>query len=142
MIRALPNLTTAPITPARTTSLTARARESRAMDRQPIWEAPASSQLPEIPAIEIRSEAAITEVIERQVDPVEGHLIGHQRKEQELRVLFAALSLHEAWEVRRRIMEARPGDRLAASFQRLVLERRGRLVAFLADAGRRAALDR
>ena len=142
MIRAIPNLATAPITSARTTSLTARAKELRAVDRQPIWEAPANVQRPEIPAIEIRSEAAIIDVIERRVDPAEGHLIGNQRKEQELRDLFAALSLHEAWEVRRRITEARSGDRLAVSFQRLVLERRDRLVAFLADAGRRAALGR
>lgn len=144
MIRAIPNLTTAPITPQPTgpTSLTTRAQESRARDHQPIWEAPATSTTPVIAAIAVRSEASIVDVLERRVDASEGHVLGNQRKEQELRDLFAALSLHEAWEVRRRLTESRAGDRLAVAFQRLVLERRGRLVAFLADAGRRAALAR
>lgn len=145
MIRALPNLTTTPITPqqpAGRTSLQARAQETAARDHQPIWEPPGTSTTPVIPAIEIRSEATIIEVLERRVDPSEGHVAGNQRKEQELLHLFAALSLHEAWELRRRLAVARPADRLAAGFQRLVVERRGRLVAFLAGAGRRAALAR
>ena len=141
MIRAIPNLQTAPIT-RQPASLSARAQESRARDHQPIWEPPATSTTPVIPAIEVRSEASIIDVLERPADPVEGHMVGNDRKEAELRDLFAALSLHEAWEVRRRLTESRPGDRLAASFQRLVVQRRGRLMAYLAEAGRRAALAR
>ena len=82
------------------------------------------------------------DVIDRPVDAAEGHQLGNDRKERQLRDLFAALSLREALEVRKRLAAARSGDRLAASFQRLVVERRGRLIAFLADAGRRAALAR
>jgi hypothetical protein len=145
MTRALPNHQVIPSPSeqhALPTTLAARAKASAARDYSPIWEPPAGSQTPVVIAIEVRCEAAIIDVIERRVDPAEGHLIGNERKERELLELFAALSLHESWEVRRRLVESRPGDRLAASFQRLVIVRRCRLLAFLADAGRRAALAR
>jgi hypothetical protein len=65
---------------------------------------------------------------------------GYRRKEHELGAAFAALPIVEARALHARLAAPRAGDAVAERFQRLVGDRRVRLLAFLADARRRAAL--
>lgn len=67
-------------------------------------------------------------------------MAGFARKEQELGSTFAQLSVIEARALGLRLSNARPGDLLAEKFGRLTVERRNRLLNFLADARRRQAI--
>lgn len=62
------------------------------------------------------------------------------RKEAALMELFDRLTITDAHELRRRLLLGLPGDQIAARFAGLIVERRQRLLAFLAGARRRAAL--
>jgi hypothetical protein len=62
------------------------------------------------------------------------------RKERELAAVFEELDSEEAGELFRRLSNPQPDDPVAASFARLVPERRGRLLGFLVTARRRAEL--
>lgn len=66
--------------------------------------------------------------------------VGFARKEHELGAAFAALTVHDARNLHARLANPKPGDMLAHQFARLTLERRARLLTFLADARRREAL--
>ncbi len=76
--------------------------------------------------------------------PLDGETIdgAFRRKERELGAAFAELGALDARTMHARLAHPRSGDVLAARFSRLVVERRGRLLAFLADARRREALRR
>lgn len=103
-------------------------------------------------------ETEVTQVIERDevialepsilqalaAPPRYGETIdaGYRRKERELAELFGALSRSEAATLERRLTAAREGDVLAQRFARLVVDRRMRLLAILADIPRREALRR
>lgn len=63
-----------------------------------------------------------------------------RRKEQELIMLFARLTVLDAMELHRRLRLDLATDPIATSFGRLIAERRVRLVSFLAGARRREAL--
>lgn len=63
-----------------------------------------------------------------------------QRKEGEIIAVCASLSVMNAHALRKRLATPQPGDRLAQQFARLVVERRTRIINYLADARRRAAL--
>jgi hypothetical protein len=65
---------------------------------------------------------------------------GFARKERELAAAFARLPLLAARGVHMRLANPRRDDVLAEKFSRLTIERRTRLLNFLADARRRAAL--
>jgi hypothetical protein len=65
---------------------------------------------------------------------------GFARKEAELRTAFTALTVLESRALHARLANPRSGDALAAAFMRLTIERRVRLIHFLADARRREAL--
>lgn len=65
---------------------------------------------------------------------------GFARKERELGTAFAQLGVLDARALHQRLANPRAGDMLAATFARLTVERRTRLLAFLADARRRAAV--
>jgi hypothetical protein len=67
-------------------------------------------------------------------------LAGFARKEHELGGLIATLSVLECRALHKRLSNPQHGDELANKFARLTLERRCRLLAFLADARRREAL--
>ncbi len=67
--------------------------------------------------------------------------IGFARKEQALRDAFAQLSILAARVLEKRLANPTNGDRLAEKFGRLTPERKQRLLHFLADARRRAALS-
>jgi hypothetical protein len=64
----------------------------------------------------------------------------HLRKEREIGELFARLAVIEAWTLHKRLANPSASDALASAFGRLILERRARLLAFLGDARRRAAI--
>lgn len=66
--------------------------------------------------------------------------VAFARKEAELRALFATLAPVEAVILARRLAAPRPGDALARELGRMVPERRQRLIHFLADTRRRAAI--
>jgi hypothetical protein len=108
-----------------------------------IWEATETpARAVALPQLGEARERAIVEALLRPIDPCDGHRLGNERKEQEVCALFAALPVLEAMELHRRLRIARAGDAVAAAFARLVVERRQRLLAFLGEAPRRAALGR
>jgi hypothetical protein len=83
------------------------------------------------------------ELIEILTRPIPGELTaraGHDHKEREIGTYLAGLSIVRAWHLYKRLTNPNANDALAAAFGRLVPERRARLVAFLGDARRRAAL--
>ncbi|MBA3460823.1 MAG: hypothetical protein H0T46_12720 [Deltaproteobacteria bacterium] len=67
---------------------------------------------------------------------------GHAMKERQLGELFAQLSVPEARVLHKRLTCKVAGDELVVAFDRLIVERRARLVTILGDAPRRAALAR
>jgi hypothetical protein len=66
--------------------------------------------------------------------------IAYRRVERELGELFAKLTPPQARALKLRLEQLREGDILATRFNRLVVQRRVRLLAFLGDARRREAL--
>lgn len=66
--------------------------------------------------------------------------VAFQRKEHALAEVFSRLSAVDSLALKRRLDLALPGDPIAARFGRLVVDRRTRLLAFLADARRRIAI--
>ena len=72
----------------------------------------------------------------------QGELPSHtfQRKEHELGALFAQLNELDSFELGRRLSVNAPTDPIASRFARLTVDRRDRLIAFVRDARRRAAL--
>jgi hypothetical protein len=67
--------------------------------------------------------------------------VGFARKEKELGEAFAALPVFDQRALQTRLSVVRAGDVLAEKFNRLTQERRQRLLNFLGDARRRAALS-
>lgn len=67
--------------------------------------------------------------------------VGFARKERELSEAFAELPILAARALHKRLANPRHGDLLAEKFSRLTVERRNRLLLFLADARRRAAIS-
>lgn len=85
-------------------------------------------------------DAALIAILEAPLRAGETALVGFARKEYELAAAFAQLPVVDAHLVRARLANPREGDELAARFHWLVAPRRDRLLAFLADARRRAAV--
>ena len=86
-------------------------------------------------------EAEIAAAIDAPLLPGEQLAAAFRRKELTLGDLFARLTVVEARELHRRFTRTAADDALAVRFNRLVSERRARLLAFLADARRREALQ-
>lgn len=86
------------------------------------------------------SDAELIAVLDAPLAPGETALAGYARKERDLGGLFAQLAVMEARAMHARLSSGRAGDELATKFARLVTDRRARLLAFLADARRRAAI--
>ena len=95
---------------------------------------PPSAQRPDT------TDARLIALLDAPLSPGELASAGFARKEHELGAMFAAMSVLECRAIHGRLTSMRPGDELAHKFARLTLERRGRLLAFLADARRREAL--
>ena len=97
----------------------------------------------ELPAVALPSvEEQVLQIL--GAPPVWGETVeaAFRRKERELVEVLAAVEPAAAAELSRRLAEPRPEDPVAAAFARLVPERRARLLAFLAAAPRRAAVER
>lgn len=112
-----------------------------------IWE-PVAREASSIPssteALHVRPRQQLREEIEeriiatllRPLSADETHHAGNENREHQLRAMFAQLLPVEALVLRRRIDADRNDDRLVAAFRRLIMERRKRLTAFLADPRR------
>jgi len=87
-------------------------------------------------------EAQLIEVLASGPEWGETIEAGFRRKEQALATMFAALSRAEAAALHRRLTDVRNDDKLATRFARLVVDRRTRLLAILADVPRREARRR
>jgi hypothetical protein len=68
--------------------------------------------------------------------------VGFARKERELGEAFGALPIFDQRAMYARLANPKPADQLAEKFMRLTAERRTRLLNFLGDARRRAALSK
>lgn len=85
-------------------------------------------------------DAQLIAILDAPLAPGESALVGFARKEHELGAVLAQLDVSESRALGARLASPKPGDELANKFARLTLERRTRLLTFLADAGRRAAV--
>jgi hypothetical protein len=109
-----------------------------ALDTEPTPLAP-----PEPPVsivVDALDDARLIAVLESPLKPGETAVAGYARKERDLAAAFATLSITAAYALRKRLASPASDDTLAAKFARLTIERRTRLIQFLADARRRAAL--
>ena len=85
-------------------------------------------------------EAELTAILDAPLEPGETSSLGFVRKERELIVVLATLTIHEAHYLRGRLANPHPDDVLATKFSRLTLERRTRIIGFVADTRRRHAV--
>jgi hypothetical protein len=86
------------------------------------------------------ADAELIRILDAPLAPGETSLAGFTRKEVDLGAVFAALSVPTARALQARLTNPKPGDVLADRFGRLTADRRNRLISFLADARRRAAI--
>jgi len=94
----------------------------------------ASAHRPQVPC---EIETATLDLLTRPLMPGETHRSDFERRERELRLLFERLTPIAAFALQRRLESGRSDDKLVVAFERLVVERRGRLLATLAKARRR-----
>ncbi len=85
------------------------------------------------------NDALFISILDAPLLPGETARAGFLRKEAELRAAFAPLSVAAQRALHARLGDPRAGDPLAEHFARLTLDRRTRLLTFLADARRREA---
>ena len=86
------------------------------------------------------SDNRIISILDAPLAPGETAMAGFARKEHELGAVFAQLSVFESRAMHARLSHPKAGDDLANKFARLTIERRTSLLAFIADARRRAAI--
>jgi hypothetical protein len=91
------------------------------------------------PPAPIAPDAGLIAILDAAPDIGETIECAFRRKEHDLLTAFAALSLDASRSLHARLAAGMADDPVAARFSRLVRERRERLLAFLADARRRAA---
>ena len=138
--------------PAARSSLQARLAAMRAIeacagpdDASPMYQPPATVWLRPPPPVTLKhaDEADLLAILTAPLLPGESALCGHQRREHQLAAILATLSVGEARTLHQRL--SRPPsatDTLASKFAALILDRRCRLLAFIADTRRRAAIAR
>ena len=105
---------------------------------------PAPAPMPRIavvPAVTDPAEGALTAILLAPLQFGETTMVGYLRKEHEMRAVFAALSVPAARLLHARLSAGKADDALGAAFARMTLDRRTRLLVFLADARRREALS-
>ena len=93
-----------------------------------------------VPATNPSIDQALIDLILAPLGRDESSSNGHARKEREIGRLFGSLSVMEAWTLHRRLANPQSDDAAATAFGRMIVERRNRLLAFLGDPRRRAAL--
>jgi len=102
-----------------------------------------SLPIPTSPAASVVAlEAEIIAALEQATPDGEPKAVACRQKEHAVGGLFAALSVADARALYQRLAIPKEVDRVARGFGRLASERRARLLAFLGDARRRAALSR
>ena len=113
--------------------------ESRLRARRPVVRAIAErAPADDRSALDVETERELLEILRA---PATGTARGAFRfKEHALGAVFARLSPVQARALHHRLANPGDGDALAAAFARLVIDRRVRLLGFLADARRRAAI--
>ena len=94
-----------------------------------------------VPATGIADEALLA-VLAAPLADGECATDGFARKERELHAVLATLMPADSLRLERRLASPMPGDVLAAQFQRLIVGRRVRLLAFLATSRQRAPFRR
>ncbi|MBL0214436.1 MAG: hypothetical protein IPQ07_11165 [Myxococcales bacterium] len=105
--------------------------------------APASAPRPAPPSLPMDElDRGFLAVLDETAASGESAEVLFRRKEHMLGTMFAALPAPAALALHKRLTSPAPGDLLSVRFSRLVAERRGRLLAFLADAPRREAVDK
>ena len=102
--------------------------------------APTIAIRPPSATVPTTSDGKLIAILDAPHGSSETALAGFARKEHELGNLVATLSVLECRALHKRLGNPPHGDELANKFARLTLERRCRLLAFLADARRREAL--
>lgn len=85
-------------------------------------------------------DARLIAILDEPLAPGETAMVGFARKEHALGAVFATLNVFESRAIHARLANPKAGDELANKFARLTAERRSRLLAFVADARRRAAI--
>jgi hypothetical protein len=88
----------------------------------------------------VSNERPLIAILDRPLGKGELASIGFARKEHDLGAAFAKLTVLEARRLHARLTINAPDDVLAARFAQLTVDRRDRLLHFLADARRREAL--
>lgn len=102
--------------------------------------APTIAIRPPTAPISSTADGALIAILDAPLGTTETALAGFARKEHELGAQFATLSVLECRALHLRLANPQHGDELANKFARLTVERRVRLLTFLADARRREAM--
>ena len=113
------------------------APRSHGVGRRPI-ELPSRS--PVLSAEQVAIDTRLAAVIDAPLPYGQTAMEGYRDKEIQLVGILCRLSIMESRALHARLSNPRPSDELATKFMRLTVERRGRLLNFLADARRRAAV--
>jgi len=121
------------VTPAATQPSQVATREPSPIDIQRLTVAPKA-------APDTSADARLLAILDSPLAPGETFATGFSRKEAELGNAFAQLTILEARALHARLSINKPGDALADKFSRLTVDRRNRLLTFLAGARRREAL--
>ena len=100
----------------------------------------ASDRTPTRTWVTVALESEILAALDRQPEPGERIEFAFRRKEAELAAVFSRLSVADARELHRRLTLQLDGDPIGSRFVRMIAARRVRLMAFLGDARRRAAI--
>ena len=93
------------------------------------------------PSPDHKLETQIIAILEEPAKPGELASDAFQHKEDALWDLFTTVPAVAAYELHRRLTIAHPDDDLSNRFQRMVVDRRNRLLEYLGDPRRRAALE-
>jgi hypothetical protein len=102
--------------------------------------APTIAIRPPSAVIHTSADGALIAILDAPIGTTETAFAGFARKEHELGATFGTLSVVECRLLHKRLANPQHGDELANKFARLTMERRVRLLAFLADARRREAM--
>lgn len=101
---------------------------------------PAPRAIAKVAPKAVSMDDALLAILDRPLHGGETVAVGYARKEAELAGVLARLSVPEARALHLRLTVGAANDALATKFARLTIERRNRLLVFLADARRREAL--
>jgi hypothetical protein len=123
-----------------THSIFAGRAERRLGPPRPVPFTPPSVEPPHPPPAPIAPDAELLAILLATPACADTIECAFRDKERALRQLFVTMSIGVSRALHARLATPRDGDEIAEIFHRFVPERRARLLAFLADAPRRAAI--